>query len=153
MKKLLFCLCLFGILNCSGYKPIFAVKNLSFEIEEIINVNDDNITKEISKNLKRYILNENSEKKYTLEILSNKENIITSKDTNGNALTFEMAIDVEVKAYYNNKDDPIETFKVSNNFNYNNQENKFDLSEYKETIEENIINKISQNIIVKLQSL
>ena len=42
MKKLLFCLCLFGLLNCSGYKPIFAVKNLSFEIEEIINVNDDN---------------------------------------------------------------------------------------------------------------
>jgi outer membrane lipopolysaccharide assembly protein LptE/RlpB len=153
MKKLLFCLCLFGLLNCSGYEPIFATKNLTFGIEEIININNDDITKKISKNLRKNISSKNNKKNYTLEISANKKNEITSKDTNGNALTFEMSVNAEVKIYYNNDDNPIETLKVNNNFSYNNQESKFDLSEYKKTIEENIIKKISQNIIVKLQLL
>ena len=106
-------------------------KKLNFGIEEIININNDDITKKISKNLRKNISSKNNKKNYTLEISANKKNEITSKDTNGNALTFEMSVNAEVKIYYNNDDNPIETLKVNNNFSYNNQESKFDLSEYK----------------------
>ena len=43
--------------------------------------------------------------------------------------------------------------KFSEEFSYNNNENKFDLSRYEENIENNIINKLVERIISYLHSI
>ena len=153
MKKLCFYLCFIGLFSCTGYEPIFSVKELNFYIEDIIINKNDDISKKISKNLNINKLKKDNKKNYILKISSSKRNQITSKDKKGNALTFAIFIDVQIDVFYNNLEQSTHTLKFSNNFNYNNQQNKFDLSQYKKTIEENMISKISQDIVIKLQTL
>jgi outer membrane lipopolysaccharide assembly protein LptE/RlpB len=153
MKKLFFLLCLLGFYSCTGYAPIFSTENSSFYIEKIINTNDDEITKKISKNLNNKKLKDDSKKNYTLKVSADKEIVVVSRDPSGDDLTYEIIINVVVDVFYNNEDKPINTLKFSSNFSYNNQKNKFNLNQYRKTIEENMIDKISQDIVVKLQTL
>ena len=153
MKKIIFYLCFLTLFGCGGYEPLFSTKNLSFYIENIENVNNDSITREISRNLNSNKIKVNDKKGYVLKISSEKKENITSRNSKGEVVTYEMLIDTKVDVFYENKDLPFNTLKFNNNFSYNNQVNKFDLNQYKKEIEKNIINKISQEIIIKLQSL
>jgi len=96
MKKIFFYLCFFSIFGCAGYEPLFSTKNLSFYIEDIKNVNDDNITKKISKNIENNKLKGDNKIVYLLEIESGIINNISSKNSKGNPLTYNMILDVEV---------------------------------------------------------
>tara|TARA_B100000787_G_C16187671_1_gene295617 strand:- start:487 stop:912 length:426 start_codon:yes stop_codon:yes gene_type:complete len=139
--------------GCAGYEPMFSTKKLSFYIDAIDNVNESKITRKISKNLNNNKKEIEDKKKYILKILSDKKNNITSRDSKGVASTYEMVINVKVEVFYNDINTPIATFVINKNSNYRNQINKFSLSQYKNTIEENIIKEIAQEITIKLQSL
>ena len=141
------------MLGCAGYDPIFSTKKVSFYIESIENINDSKITRKISKNLNNNKLRIDDRKNYILKIASDKKNNITSRDSKGVASTYEMIINVKVEVFYNDTKTPIATLKINKKSNYNNQVNKFNLSQYKNTIEENIIRKIAQEITIKLHSL
>ena len=153
MKKIFFYLCIFSIFGCAGYEPLFSTKNLSFYIEDIKNINNDVITKKISKNINNNKLKGENKIVYLLEIESDIINNIASKDSKGNPLTYNIILDVKVKVFKRNTELPINILKFDKSINYNNQANKFDLNEYKKTIIENITNKISQEILISLQSL
>ena len=88
-----------------------------------------------------------------MKIASDEINKITSKDAKGNPLTFEIILNIEVKVFNSSSGLLLSTFKLNKNFNYNNQINKFNLSLYKKGILENMISKISKDIVIKLQSL
>ena len=139
--------------GCAGYEPLFSTKKLSFYIDAIDNVNESKITKKISKNLDNNKKEIEGKKNYILKILSGRKNNITSRDSKGVASTYEMVINVKVEVFYNDINTPIATFVINKNSNYKNQINKFSLSQYKNTIEENIIREIAQEITIKLQSL
>ena len=139
--------------GCAGYEPMFSTKKLSFYIDAIDNVNESKITKKISKNLNNNKKEIEGKKNYILKILSGRKNNITSRDSKGVASTYEMVINVKVEVFYNDINTPIATFVINKNSNYKNQINKFSLSQYKNTIEENIIREIAQEITIKLQSL
>ena len=153
MKKIFIYLCLFSVFGCAGYEPLFSTKNLSFYIEDIKNVNNDIITKKISRNLNSNKLKKDNKIIYLLEIESNINNNISSKDSKGNPLTYNMILNVKVKVFNRNTELLINTLRFNKNFSYNNQTNKFNLNEYKKTIIESITNKISQEILINLQSL
>ena len=139
--------------GCAGYEPLFSTKKLSFYIDAIDNVNESKITKKISKNLNNNKKEIEGKKNYILKILSGRKNNITSRDSKGVASTYEMVINVKVEVFYNDINTPIATFVINKNSNYKNQINKFSLSQYKNTIEENIIREIAQEITIKLHSL
>ena len=152
MKKIFFYLCLFLVIGCTGYKPLFLTKDLSFYIKDIKNIKGGDITEKISKNLNSYKLKNNGEKNYTLKISSNLSDNISSRDSKGVALTYKMIIDVSVEVFKENlKITPYE-LNFSESFIYNNQVYKIKLNRYKKDIQKNLINKISQDIIIKLQS-
>ena len=153
MKKIFFYLCFFSIFGCTGYEPLFSTKNLSFYIEDIKNVNDDIITKKISRNIDNNKSKSDDKIVYLLEIETDINNNISSKDSKGNPLTYNMVLDVKVKVFSRNTELLINTLRFNKSFSYNNQTNKFNLDEYKKTIIENITNKISQEILISLQSL
>ena len=47
----------------------------------------------------------------------------------------------------------IKKIDLQESFNYSNSENKFTLNQYKKEIEENLISKISEELILRLQIL
>ena len=153
MRKIIIYLCFFIMSGCAGYNPLFSTKKLSFYIESIENVSDNKITRKISKSLNNNNLKIEDKKNYILKITSYKKNAITSRDSKGVASTYEMIIDVKVEVFYNDKITPIATLIINKKSNYNTQINKFDLSQYKNIIEENIIEEIAQEITIKLHSL
>ena len=154
MKKIILYFCFLAIYGCAGYEPLFSTKELSYYVIHIKNVNKNNLTEKISKRLKNYTSKGNGNKKgYKLEISSNMSNIISSKDGKGNVSSYKMIVIVNVKVFNLDSNLLISTLNFNKDFVYNNQENKSNLDKYNKDIQENIINKISQDIIIKLQSI
>ena len=145
MKKNIIILILstFIITSC-GYKSIYSSKNLNFNILEFEVVDKTKISRKIKNNLNSYKKN-NSNNSYSIKINSKKEINIISKDSKGDPSNFVMNIISEITIL---NDEKIVKNKVfSESFNYKNSSNKFDLKQYEKNIEENLTNKIIENII------
>ena len=145
MKKNIIILILstFIITSC-GYKSIYSSKNLNFNILEFEVTDKTKISRKIKSNLDSYKKN-NSKNFYYIKINSKKEINIISKDSKGDPSNFVMNIISEITIL---NDEKIVKNKVfSESFNYKNSSNKFDLKQYEKNIEENLTNKIIENII------
>tara|TARA_B100001057_G_scaffold364486_1_gene367350 strand:- start:484 stop:936 length:453 start_codon:yes stop_codon:yes gene_type:complete len=150
MKKILtFCI-LILLNNCSGYSPIFSSKQINFYIDEIIVDNENKLLRKIVKNLKPYTTI-NNKKKISLELALNVEEKVTLRDTKGNVATEEMKISLNVKTVYENND--IEEFSLNEKFSFSNQSNKFELNQYKKSIQSTLVDKIFQDLIIRLRAL
>jgi len=149
MKKIYLIILLIFINNCSGYKPIFSSESFNYYISEVINVNNDNISRQIIKNLIPFQKN-NGKKKIRLEIKSEMNENVVTRDSKGDPLVYELNILVELKIT-NQEKQRITNFKES--FSFNNQSNKFELSQYKENLKKNLTDRIFQKIILNLQTI
>lgn len=148
MKKIL--LILFFIVTACGYEPLYKTKN---EINKI-NISDieiiGNITlgKKILSKLPVKILKDKSLNKLILN--SNKNITETSKNSQGQVVSYRTALIVQL-SLLDNKDNLIKERTISKNFSYNTQENKFKLKEYQIEVENNLINKIIEDINIYLK--
>ena len=146
MKKIFFILILF--LTSCGYTPLYENKvsnNYIFSQIETFGI----------KEINRRIISMLSFKKdpknfnFTTLILKNNKNIIeTSKDSKGKAESYKMIIEISIIIKQNDNIYKQNTF--SEEFSYKNLDNKFDLSQYEKNIENNILDKISEKIIIYL---
>ncbi len=152
MKKIFLFLLILAINNCGGYKPIFLGDDLNFFIENIEIKENDKIARKIEKRLRPYTLNKDKIKynKINLEILSTLSERIISKDSKGNPLIYEIKIDINI-VYI--KDEIKKNKNYMETFSINNQSNKFELGQYKKTIQDNLINKIFERIIIDLSTI
>ena len=150
MKKIFIVIILLILNNCSGYKPIFSSKDINFYIGEIIIKEDNKLIRNIVKNLKPYTI-QNDKQRITLELDLNLKEAITLKDTKGNTVSEEMEIVLEVKTSLENNDQI--NFNFSEKFTFNNQSNKFELNQYKKRIQINLIEKIHQDLIMRLRAI
>ena len=150
MKKIFIVIILLILNNCSGYKPIFSSKDINFYIGEIIIKEDNKLIRNIVKNLKPYTI-QNDKQRITLELDLNLKEAITLKDTKGNTVSEEMEIVLEVKTFLENNDQI--NFNFSEKFTFNNQSNKFELNQYKKRIQINLVEKIHQDLIMRLRAI
>ena len=103
------------------------------------------------KKFKPYELSENSKKEINLRINSSKISRSIAKNSKGDDTTFEMVINSNIKITLKDSDDLDINFQEK--FVYNNQTNKFELEQYKKTIEDDLITKIFEKLVIKLRSL
>ena len=131
--------------NC-GYQPIYLQKdNLKIFINEINLEGDKKINRKIMEltNLKK---KNNGNPSYNLKLISNKNIEIVAKDKFGNASIYKTTVTVIFSLEDQNEIFKQKTF--SSNFSYNDIINSFELSEYQKTIENNLINKIAEEILI-----
>ena len=150
MKKIFIVIILLILNNCAGYKPIFSSKDVNFYIGEIIIKEDNKLIRNIVKNLKPYTI-QNDKQRITLELNLNIKEAITLKDAKGNTVSEEMEIVLEVKTSLENNDQI--NFNFSEKFTFNNQSNKFELNQYKKRIQITLVEKIHQDLIMKLRTI
>ena len=152
IKKLTFILIFFLLANC-GYEAIYLKKNISnISINKIILEGNKKINRKIitQANLSK---NNNETYVYDLTLISNKTIESTAKDNSGNTSVYKTTI--TVKFYLKDPNNQNQIFKekdFTSSFSYNNMKNKFDLSQYQKNIENNLINKIAEEIIIFLSS-
>lgn len=146
MKKILIILIL--ILSNCGYQPLHLNKpnDLIFKEIELIGENDINRRIISALSIKKND-NEYSLKKIVLK--SGKRIIETSRDTSGQPISFKMILTLKITTI--NMNDIITEKEISKEFTYRNKENKFDLSEYEIDVQNNIIDRIIEELIIHLK--
>jgi len=149
-KIILFFLVIFLLENC-GYTPIFYTNNSGFNILEIKTSGENQINFNIKNNLKNYKNLSNKEKNYRLEITSTRNLIVSSKDNKGNPKIFTLIVVVQLNIFKNDLSIATKTF--TENFNFKNTSNKFDLKKYEKNTEKTLVRNISEKIISYLHSL
>lgn len=147
MKKLIIILLLFTV-SC-GYKSIYSKNDqVILEFNEIVLNGNEKLNRQIINilNLKENIL---SDKKLLLTTTYNTEE--TSKNLKGEVETYRSIIKTQIII---KKDEKILKNKnFSNEFSYNNKNNKFELTKYQNEIKNNLINDLSGEIILFLRLL
>ena len=150
IKKVSVYFIFFFIVSCAGYEPIFSPQNFNFSVSNIKFEDNDKVSKKISKRLTN-LSKDNSENRISINLNSSKEERILSKDSKGNPLIFEMSLSTNLEILFANGN--IKKYLFIEKFNFNNQSDKFELAQYKKITEENLIDKIFENILNELRKL
>ena len=92
-----------------------------------------------------------NKKKISLELSLDKEEFVILRDSKGDPSTLEIKMTLEVLVKLpNNKNKKI---LLREKFTFDNQSNKFELNQYKKSIQATLIDKIYQDLILKLRTL
>ena len=153
MLKKKFLLILFLFLSSCGYEAIHSKKNsinYDFFIEELTFVGDRNVNLKIKEKINNYTLNE-KDKKFTLIINSSQKKIILAKDISGDPTNFKSTIIINVKVLMKNNFK--NNLQIIENFNYNNNSNKFELKRYETEIRNNLSETATDKLIFKLSNI
>ena len=152
MKKLVIIIITLFILNNCGYTPIYSSKEDNFYIKKISQKNKSKLNSKIINNIKRFS-NQDSENVIQLEISSNKEIDTIAKDEKGNPSRFQMTVFLNINVLSKNNYEVNKTKNFTENFNYQNNSNKFSLKQYEKEIEDILINKIIEESVIYLSEL
>ena len=134
-----------------GYTPIYSTKELNFVINNINLEGERNINKIINQRLKNYSKNKQAKNIYDIGIASSLEKKITTKDKKGNPTQFSIKLIVAVSVNDSFNQIEQQTFRESSS--YKNNENKFDLKNYEDSLVQNMSEKIISDIIFFIQNL
>lgn len=145
MKKLLILL-IFICASC-GYKPIYTKNDqLNLEFKKIILNGDKKINRQIINSID---LKENTSSDLELIISTNYKIEETSKNTKGQIATYRSIIDTQL--IIKKEKTILKQENFSNEFSYNNKDNKFELLKYQNDIRNNLINELIGEIILFLK--
>ena len=149
MLKTIFTLILFLFLSSCGYKAIHSKKNnnsYDFSISKLNFIGDRNINLRIKEKLNNYTLNK-KDKNFILDIESDVEKKILSKDASGEVTNFKITIKIKVELLAKGN------LEITENFNYNNIENKFNLKTYENQVIRDLTNTAVDKLIFKLSNI
>ena len=136
--------------NC-GFKPIYGSKRTNFEIIEFKNKNENKNSFTIEQTIMS-ISNQEAKRKIKLEIDYKKTISTVLKDSKGDPSKNKLSINVDLKVK-NEKDNVLVIKSFNEEFNYDVQSNKFNMSQYVNNLIDNLNNKISDDIIFLLGTL
>ena len=157
MKKIIYFLIsiilLFSINSCSGYKPIFGLKNLQFKISNYEIKGDKKLGNQIYSSLYNFSksIADSTEVKnidIIINVLKNKS--ATSKDSTGKVLEYKINLSAQIIVKDFNTDDEIlnEIFNSSSSYKVQDQYSENIKLENKSL--ENLINETYRNLLIKL---
>tara|TARA_S200000501_G_scaffold365297_1_gene398561 strand:- start:927 stop:1379 length:453 start_codon:yes stop_codon:yes gene_type:complete len=144
-KKISIFLLLLFISSC-GYQPLYiGKKGNKFEFKKITLEGDKDINRRIISSL-QFEEKKDSSLNKSIVIQSKKNIDETSKDSKGRVASFRTTVQLNISIIENNKITINKTFLKD--FSYNTKDNKFDLSEYQREVENNLVNKIIEDLIL-----
>ena len=149
MLKTTFTLILFLFLSSCGYKAIHSKKNnnsYDFSISKLNFIGDRNINLRIKEKLNNYTLNK-KDKNFILNIESDVGKEILSKDASGEVTNFKISIKIKVEVLAKSN------LEITENFSYNNIENKFNLKTYENQVIKDLTNTAIDKLIFKLSNI
>ena len=148
MQKLV--ILIFFLITSCGYQPLYKNENSNniFKINEFKLTGNDKINKKIFSKIP-FILDKNNKKFNKLFIESKKSIIETSKNSKGQVTSYRTIVNVNFLIKdKNNK--ILKSKTVNKQFSYEIDENKFKFREYQMKIENNLIDRIIEEILVYL---
>tara|TARA_B100000941_G_scaffold239972_1_gene183262 strand:- start:2559 stop:3014 length:456 start_codon:yes stop_codon:yes gene_type:complete len=150
MKKI-FLVILILLLNNCGYTPIYSSKDSNFKIVSLTSNVQNSLTNYIENSVSVFS-NENSNKNLNI-IIDLKEDIsVILKDSKGDPSKNRLTVTVDVSLFDVNKD-LVASNSFSESFQYNIDDNKFNLKQYEKNIKFTLVEQIAEQIIEFLINL
>ena len=149
MHKVLLVL-LFFLSSC-GYQPVYLNKNLKNIEYSKIKLNGDESINKIIINALPISVNDNNEKKNQLNLSSIYKIEPASKNSKGQVLSFKSMIEVNLEVK-NINNEIVQNKNFVKQFIYNNKQNNFELVDYQNSIKDDLIDIIINEIIIYLVS-
>ncbi len=153
MLKKTFTLIIFLFLTSCGYEAIHSKNNAvntSFSINELSFIGDRNINLRIKNKLNNYTLKKKN-RNFSLIISSNATRLVFARDRSGDPISFQSIVTINVEILMDNKTK--NNLRIVENFNYNNNNNKFSLKKYEREIKNNLAEAITDKLIFKLSNI
>jgi hypothetical protein len=157
MKKITYLIFAFIVLifisECAGYKPIFGSTNIQFDIADYSIKGDKIIGKKIYSRLHGLSKSEKNDQnitsvKFLIDTLKNKE--ATVKDNVGKILEYKITIKTKIITTDFITDEKILNQTFISSLTYKVQDQHSDTIKLENKSVENLINKIFQEILIKL---
>ena len=146
MKNLKYLLILIFLFSC-GYNPIYQTnQKINFKINTIKYSGNKKINQSIVNEIEKF-KEKNAKNIFDLELESLKNENIVTKDKKGNATSYKLVLEVNMILINKNNG---KTFKKTflKESLFNSMDNKFELNQYKNNIEKNMISKILQDMSI-----
>ena len=139
------------VLSC-GYTPIYQTdQKLYVKLSTINSSGDKSINREIVRNLEKY-RDSDTNNIFDLLINSSKKEDVVTKDKKGNATSYKLTLEVDIKLI-NNSNSKNFIKKFTKNISFNSRNNKFELDQYRLNLEKNMISQIMQEINIYFRNL
>jgi len=136
---------IFMFLNSCGFTPIYVNNsNLNFSIEQVNYIGDRELNNFLKTNLNRY-KNEKIENKIYIEAKSEYRKIILSKDTTGEATSYQLEVEVIFLIKPSNNKIKITEKKIMDKMN-----DKFEENVYERSIKQNFASSIADKLSSRL---
>ena len=146
MKNIFLVLIFITLVQC-GFKPMFANKEVNFKIGKI----ESNKKIEIIENKLNNLSNANPNFYYDLVIDYSETKNALSKNSQGKSLLLRIKMDLNLKVIENDK--IIMEKNYLSNFDYQNLDKKFELSDYENEIKKSMFEEIANKILIDLTDL
>ena len=140
-----FIICLF-LVSC-GFQSIYVSDKSDFSFNKSDALGEIKISKDIISNLSGL---KKDDGKYELIIETAFKKEITSKNKKGDPEVFDMSIDVNVTL---KKDNDILRNRFREKLSYNNLKSKFELKQHENNLKSNLVQEITQDILIYLKSI
>ena len=150
MKKLFLLLILSLFISQCGYEKVYSGKSIDITIK---NIKKDNniINNELSETLLEVLSNKTSENTFDLEIQSKKFTNVRTKNSKGDPSVYVLKLETKIKAKDRTNNEYTNFFYEE--MNYNNNDDKFELSQYTKEIEKILIRETVKDIIAYLANI
>ena len=150
MKKI-FLIIIFLFLNSCGFTPIYSSKDSNYRIIDFNKNVNNNLTNYIQNSV-IVLSNEESTKSFNINLEFNENISVILKDSKGDPNKNRLTIDINL-IVMSDIGNLITSKEFSESFEYNITDNKFDTKEYEKNIKFNLIEDITQQILVFLANL
>jgi len=151
IKKIVLAALFVLFLNGCNYQPIYSSKNVQFSLGEFQLSGDNKINKLLIRKLEIYKNNNLDTTKYNLNIASEVNKNISAKDKKGNPTTFTLKIAFKIEIENSLGEKKLKVFEE--HISYENNDNKFKLRKYEDSIKKNMIESINESLTLYLQNL
>ena len=150
MKKI-FLILIILFLNGCGYTPLYSSKDSNYKVISL-NKNVNNSLTNYVQNSIEVISNENAEKSLNISFEYNENISVILKNSKGDPTKNRLNVVIDLSLVDSN-DNLITSKQFSESFEYNIDDNKFNLKQYEKNIKFNLIEDITQQILVFLANV
>ena len=150
MKKIILIVGILLISSC-GYTPIYSSKESNYKIVNFKKNINNSLTNYIQNSI-NVLSNENADKVLNIDLELKEEIVVILKDSKGDPAKNRLIITVNLSVL-NESENLIASKIFSENFEYNIDDNKFNLKQYDRNIKINLVEEITQQVLVYLANV
>ena len=149
--KRIFLVLVIIFLNSCGYTPLYSSKDSNYKVISFKKNLNNSLTNYIQNSIE-VLSNENADKSLKISFEYNENISIILKDSKGDPAKNRLNVVIDL-SLFDNSDNLIISKKFSESFEYSIDDNKFNLKQYEKNIKLNLVEDITQQILVFLASV